>query len=439
MTAVRPGVALTGRRGMVIDGTAILTAYAVLLVVIPSRLVVGPLGAAGTPANIAAIGCLMWWLWEGLSRAQPNLGVLQPVRLCAGMFAAAVVMSYVMAMRRPISDAEASIADIGLLSLAGWMGALLLAHDGLDDLHRLQSLIRRLVTLGGLLAALGLVQFISGRALVDMVQIPGLTSNTAPLGVAERNGFNRPSGTAIHAIEFSVVITMLIPLAIVTARVADGRHVIQRWWPVVAMVGAVPIAISRSALVGAAVGLAVLLPVLPAVTRRLVIGGAVVATVLTFALVPGLVGSMIRLFTGISGDGSAQSRTNSYAIVWEYFVRSPLFGRGFSTFLPSHRILDNQYLLLLLDVGLVGLLAMLALLVAGVVMGLKIRCVSGDRGVRELGQALVASLLVGGVGFALFDGLSFSMAAGMFFLLLGVVGAFSKISANTSGPDGLLP
>jgi O-antigen ligase len=353
----------------------------------------------------------------------------------AGLVTMCVAMSYVVAMRRPINDMEASTADTGLLSFAGWMGVLLLAHDGVRDPMRMHILIRRLAILGGVFAALGIVQFGTGQAIVDLIHIPGFTYTVPPVGVDERNGFNRPSATAIHAIEFSVVITMLLPLAMVSARIQDGRTTLRRWLPVAFMMAAIPIAISRSAIVGALVGLVIIMPALPRFQRRLLLAGSVVAAVVTFVAVPGLMGSMLRLFTGISQDGSARSRTDSYQIVWEYFMRHPFFGRGFSTFLPSHRILDNQYLGLLLDIGLIGLCAMLGLLLVGIGCALTARRRSSVPMDRELAQALVASIMVGAVGFALFDGLSFPLAAGVLFLTVGLAGALRRmVCADASQP-----
>ena len=77
---------------------------------------------------------------------------------------------------------------------------------------------------------------------------------------------------------------------------------------------------------------------------------------------------MIRLFTGISQDDSALSRTDSYDLAAQFIERSPVFGRGLSTFLPSYRILDNQYLGLLIETGVVGTAAFLALLTTALVV-----------------------------------------------------------------------
>ena len=118
--------------------------------------------------------------------------------------------------------------------------------------------------------------------------------------------------------------------------------------------------VSRSAVIGAAVGVAVLLVVLPiAIVRRLLLAAAAFVT-LVFLTVPGMLGSMVGLFSSAEGDPSISSRTDSYALAWTFFERSPLFGRGFATFIPRYRIFDNQYLLSLIEVGAIGFLALSA-------------------------------------------------------------------------------
>ena len=93
-----------------VDAITVLTVYAVLLIALPARLRVGPLGAAGSPANLFAIGCLLWWTWDALRRAEPVSSTqFYPVRLAAGLLALCVAMSYVVAMRRPINGAARAI------------------------------------------------------------------------------------------------------------------------------------------------------------------------------------------------------------------------------------------------------------------------------------------------------------------------------------------
>jgi O-antigen ligase len=424
------------RGGDGLDAVSVLTIYVLLLVCIPSRLVVHALGGAGTPANLVALACALWWLWETVRRSAPPLVASHPVRTCALFFFLAVCISYWVASTRPINPAEMTSADLGFLIVVAWTGLLLLAHDGVSSLTRLRLLLRRIVACGAFLSLVGLVQFVTGLPLTDHINIPGLTSNLPLDSVSSRDGFNRPASTALHAIEFSVVVTMILPLALTLARQEDGRGAFRRWFPVAAMAAIIPLTISRSALVGAVVGLILLLPTWPKTARRWLIAAGAAAGAAVFVLVPGVLGTILGLFTRVGGDSSARSRTDSYGIVLQYFQQRPIFGRGFSTFLPAYRILDNQYLGLLIDIGMVGLVVFLSLLIATILVAWSVRRHTSSSDVRELANGLASGVAVGAVGLALFDGLGFPMAAGFLFLEMGLAGSISRLVRES---DCLLP
>ena len=67
--------------------------YAVLLLCIPTRLIVGPIGAPGTPANLFAMVGLVWWICSIAGGLNPRRGIT-PTRLSFGLFTAAVLISY---------------------------------------------------------------------------------------------------------------------------------------------------------------------------------------------------------------------------------------------------------------------------------------------------------------------------------------------------------
>src|SRR5689334_2653483 len=102
-------------RSTSIDAVTGLTAFLVLLVVIPSRLIFAPLGSAGTPAEV--LGMVLFAVW--LTVAVNNLGRRQrsaePIRTFAWLFVGAVLVSYVAANSRAMFGAEARAADSGLL------------------------------------------------------------------------------------------------------------------------------------------------------------------------------------------------------------------------------------------------------------------------------------------------------------------------------------
>ena len=43
------------------DAATVITLYVLLLILLPSRLIIGPLGAAGTPAQALGMLGLLWW------------------------------------------------------------------------------------------------------------------------------------------------------------------------------------------------------------------------------------------------------------------------------------------------------------------------------------------------------------------------------------------
>lgn len=418
------------------DAVTVLTFFIILLFGIPGQLIFGPLGGAGSPAQLLGMVALLWWAGYQLSRRHIPPPLRQPIRRALLVFVAAVLASYVVATVRPISDVELLAADRGLLSLSAWLGIVFVAADGIPSRARLDTLLRRLVVAGGAVALLGIAQFKTGASYTNFIQIPGLSQNSDLTSVIGRSGFSRPAGTALHPIEFGIVLTMILPIAIHFAISDRDRSVVRRWFPVLALALAVPISISRSAIVCTTVVLAFLIPSWARPLRRRAYAAITVLLGLVFVAVPGILGTLVGLFSGISSDSSAQSRTGSYTLAWEYISRAPLFGRGFQTFLPAYHILDNEYLLATIEIGFVGLATLLALFITGVTTAWRSRKLSSDPTTRQLAQALAASVAAGGASFALFDALSFGQLTNLIMLVLGAIGALYRLQvAGNSWPD----
>ena len=58
--------------------------YVVLLLYIPTRLIVGPIGAPGAPASLAAIAGLLWWCCAVLGGLNNRRG-LSPMRIALAL------------------------------------------------------------------------------------------------------------------------------------------------------------------------------------------------------------------------------------------------------------------------------------------------------------------------------------------------------------------
>jgi O-antigen ligase len=148
-----------------------------------------------------------------------------------------------------------------------------------------------------------------------------------------------------------------------------------------------------------------------------------------------MLGTITKLFTGISQDDSAASRTNSYPLAFEFIARTPVFGRGFQTFLPSYRILDNQYLGLLIETGFVGVAALLGFFLTVILVAFMARRRFPDVRSRSCAAALGASVAAPAACLAFVDGFAFPMMAGLTFLCAALVGAVHAQSLRADTPS----
>jgi O-antigen ligase len=405
-----------------IDGASVLTLILVLVIGVQSRLVISGLGGVGQPALVLALAALVWWTFHQTQRPVRASVDAHPVRLALLSVVVAFSVSYVVAMTRPIAGDESSTANIGMVTLLAWSGIALLAHDGIPTTFRLKRLLDRMVIAGTALGLLAVAQFLTHQDLVRDVVIPGLSLNRSTGDLLDRSGFARPSGTALHPIELGAVLTMLLPVAITRARLVRGGASFLAWLCPGVIGLAALLSGSRSALLCALVALLVLAAVWTNVERVVGLVGVLVVLAGVAVAIPSLLGSLTKLFLRAGSDASVASRTDSYPLVGELVSRDPLFGRGFRTLMPSYRILDNEYLGLLVEVGVVGLLSVVLLVVTAGCCAVRARRLSRDPEVREYAQALLASIAAAAVGLATFDGLTFPMASALFFLVLGLAG-----------------
>ena len=413
-----------------LNAVPLLTFYLILLMGIPSRLQFAPLGGLGTPSNIFAFIIFFWYLLAWLHPASGLYRDRQPIRLAAVIWFSVILAAYVSATQHSMPALELNAADRGVMLAAAWVGVLLVAADGLSTLNQLQTLIRRIVWGATAIATLGIIQFFSGLDVAKYIVIPGLSSQQPFISVGLRDSFNRPSATAIHPIEFGVVLAMCLPLAIHQARFAPPGIRLRRWLQVAVIGTTLPMTVSRSAILGLIISGFVILSVWPKKDRRMAYLVVLASAVVMRAVIPGLLGTIRGLFTSLGSDSSAIERTGAISLASPFISQHPWLGRGFGTFLPTtYFFTDDQYLNSLIDTGIVGMLALMALIATGWFVARRSRRISTDEEIRHLAQCLAASSAVALVSFATFDALSFTMATGITFLVLGCAGALWKLTS----------
>jgi hypothetical protein len=415
----------------------LITAFLALQFLIPARLVIGGLGAAGRPSVVIALGLSLFWLASWF-RTNGVPGGVQPVRWIIAAYSTTAIFAYGVGYARGLPDDEASSATRTLLLVLAMCGLAVALADGIPDRPTLDSILRRLTHFSGFMAAVGTVQSLFRFNPVDYIRIPGLQINASLIGIGDRQTVARVAGTAAHYIEFGVVLAMVMPITIHYAMQASGRaQQIRRWGLTLLIASGVPFSISRSAVVTLAVGMVILALSWTWRTRILALVCGVVTTGIFYVLRPKIITTLRSLFRNAKNDPSVQSRLRDYPIIEGYFADRPWLGRGLGTFLPKKYIqLDNQFLATLVTSGLMGLAVLFVLFVGGYFVARSIRHHASDESGRHLGQVLAASLIAALVASGTFDSMAFPTFAGVVFLLVGTAGALFRLRQSPVSSPG---
>lgn len=423
------------------DVTTYVTVYMVLLFAITAYQRIGPLGAIGQPSVLVAAGIAALWLTSRLSPSIQGHHGVQPVRVALWVYTWYLAATLVAAQTRRLTSLEQSGSARELILIVAMVGLSLAIMDGVPTMDRLNTLLRRLTWAGSWLAAVGVGQFITGSSLT--IRIPGLAFVKGNF-VGNRSSFNRPSGTAQHPIEFSVILSALLPLALHYAFESESGSRQQKFAiaGVTLIALGIPLSISRTGIISVLVALAVV-SLGWTWRRRLQAGLVALASIpVLWVTIPGLVGTFRGMFTSTDSDPSIQARIDRIPRVMELIREYPLFGRGVGTFSPEdYLLLDNDIFVTTIEIGIVGLVLTLATFVFVMVVSTSTR--HHERATpasSHLGYALAAGIAAIVISFATFDAMFFTQLRGVLFILIGAVGALWRLTREGPGfavPDWL--
>lgn len=406
-----------------------------LLFAIPSTTVLRGLKSVGMPTQLLGWLALVSWI-GGRVRGDGRLATSsQPLRPLFGVLAAGALVSYGLATARPLLPLELGNADrLGYVLAAGTGLALLLA-DGLPEPHDVFR-IRNVLLAGGYFSAtIGLVQRFAHFDLVKQIaKIPLLTQNNGDFGVAQFQtdifrGF-RAYGTADHAIEFAVVSSALVPLALHAFYTATTRH--QREYHAIGAallaVGSL-ISLSRSGVVGLAAGVLVYAVTLPKRRFLNLVAASVGLIVLLQVFAHGVVSTLRYLIFAGNSDPSVAHRTGDIPYITPLLQHHMWAGIGFGTFQPQvYRFLDNEYLVTLVQSGIIGMSLLVFLFLFSAWLASRARHTMTSPAARDMAQAVAAGVVVLGVSAAFYDELAFRQSAYLLFIFVGLSGALWRFA-----------
>jgi O-antigen ligase len=411
----------------------------ILIPLMPAYVVIaGPLKSNGSPARIIAVlmFCLVilgFLLTRRSSvRRQINPGLL----ILLGYFFLLLLTYGIGALfiDNPIIMANRTRAILTLIADIG---------IGLYAMTRVQTSRQRTFILGCLAIGLSYACFVAvlqGLAATDLrllIKPPGFVLNVDDLKLDERQGAKRVLGTSQHAIEFSVLAAVTVPLTIYFARHAltRNRRLLSAAACVLAIL-AMPAAISRSGVIS--LSTALLVYMLAFKVRQIGLALLVVAIAIgMYAMAfPTILSALWNTITGSQNDPSIQARTEDYAGVSQIFRDHPVFGLGLG---GQPRLLDNQWLQTVVQGGLVGVAAMIVITFAALLgISAALRCATS---IREREQAYMLGAVISGilVSSTTFDLFYYQQVTLVFFIVYGLLwGPYAVALPNVNRATGAL-
>jgi hypothetical protein len=411
-----------------------LAAFLVMLWTVPFDALRLPInipldGKLDRPAMVGLVG-----IW-GLTLLTAPRSLRPRIRFTPIHVAMAVLLAFCAGSVALNVDALASMGEVGLVvkKLAVLITYMLLFVVVASVLRprEVPRFALLMVALGGLAGLGSLIEYrFSFNLFYGIAQaLPGIdVSPPGDLYKADSIGRLTIYGPSGHPLELATMLGLALPFAIVGLTEANTRRRTLLYGLAAAvLLGGAFATLRKTSMIAPLVGLLVLVAYQPRVTLRKLVPLFAVIFVLVHFAAPGAIGSTAgQLLPGrVTGVLSTQDRTSDYDGVRPDVTRHLVLGRGYESYEPHrYRILDNQYLGLLVGIGVAGVVAYLAFIVASMRAGH--RALRGrDPARRPTALAAIAGMAVLGVATGLFDLLSFPHVSYLLFFLAGMLAVLS--------------
>lgn len=390
--------------------------------------------------RFAVIGLVLSWFWFGgdqrafLRTRRSKLYVTVAV-----VFLALAVASLLLDAGRIVNQGELELAGKRFALLCSF---LILSWFVLTALRfeDVRGFLTYLIGLATLMAIGMLIERRTGYNLFYELTraILGPVAKVEPSPTNIHPGFGTEGRVAVvgptqHGLAAATMLVVVMPFALIRVFDATSR---KSWW-----LNAVAFALMVAAALATDRKTALLVPVAaviyiacyrPRQTLRLAPLGLVLLVGAVHFGSPGALGKVLNFNQDVSSN-STTHRVGDFTDIAPDVLAHPVLGRGFGTLNPDQpaqfRINDDEYIDELWEVGVLGLLAFVCMILAPVAIA---RSAIRTRGPTVASLALATSS--GCVAFlvvcALFDALAFPQAPYMFF----VVAALTTIAA--AGPEG---
>jgi O-antigen ligase len=408
----------------------VVQVFVIALMVFPSYMIIKAIGGDGYPAILIGYVMLLAWSAATLFGFHNPLNHRYPVRIALWTLWIVSIISYIFINPVILTPLEEAAGDRWFMQLAGVSGVILFTAEFLRTQEDVMRVLRTLSWGGAFCGVVAALQFWLRLDITPYLRwlLPGFSIDESASGNAViilRGSLNRVFGTAIDPIELGVTAGMLLPLIVYVAMYDTKRPAFERWIPVIFVASAIATSVSRSAVLAVIFSMGVFIVGMQPVQRVKALAAIPFSLAVVFMGSHGLIGTLKSFFEAGTTDSSIAHRVDTYPFVEQTVSKMPWLGQGGGTYIAKTAvyILDNQYLTIAIELGLIGVAALLFFFTWPTLAALVARRRTGDQQLRDLGAALAGASLAAAVCSATFDSLSFPMFVNVQALVLGLIGA----------------
>ncbi len=242
------------------------------------------------------------------------------------------------------------------------------------------------------------------------------------LGSIDSIGRTLMYGPTVQPLAVAVMLSMALPFAFAwLLKAKERRERLIYGCIVLLLIGGAVATQKKTSMIGPLVCVFVLAVYRPRAMLRLAPLAIVLVGVVHF-VAPGALGAVVNQLApgSVNEVDTTKDRVSDYDAIKPDLAAHPLTGRGYGSYnQKAHRILDNQYLSLGIGVGLLGIVAYLAIFVTAFLSANRVaRSGNAKRAPPALGAA--AAIVVAAVSGALLDFLSFPQLPYLFCFIAAI-------------------
>lgn len=395
-----------------------LFGFIAMLWVIPFDSIILPIPTPvdATLDRVFLVGLLGLWLVSDSSKPRDRSVRRSPVHWAFAVF---ILVALVSVLLRDVTLVRVGGLDLSVKQLArlASYGLFFALAASIIRPGELAKLTKAMLALACFTAFAVIIEYRFGTNIFHDWIGPLFPGYVRPEGIGTYDAIGRKLlyGPSVQPLAVAVMFSLALPFAFAwLLQAKERRQRILYGAAVLILIGGAVATQKKTSMVGPLVCILVLLAYRPRAMARMA-PWAIVLVGVVHLFAPGALGAVVDQFApgSVTKVNTTKDRVNDYEAVEPDIAGHMLMGRGYGSYdQKQHRILDNQYLTLAIEVGLIGLLAYLAIFVTAFFSAHPVaRAGAGDPDRGPPALAAATAIVVALVAGAILDFLSFPQLA----------------------------